>query len=192
MYVVEPLARQEHEIVHRAGTFCANRLTTSPLYRFDIRLVGFFRSIFCSGGLDHCLFLPLFFPLSKVICARALNNRSISGVYLHSLRGNEIGAPVALQLRSMRGDRRVTTSWAASAAIEQNPCTSSQPCCLHESNCSRVSTPSATTFRLRICPIAMMALVIEASSASTIISRIKDWSILILLTGKRLRYPNEE
>ena len=53
--------------------------------------------------------------------------------------------------------------------------------------CSGVSTPSATTVRLSVLPIAMIASVIAPSSASLARSRTNERSIFSVSIGKRFR-----
>ena len=67
---------------------------------------------------------------------------------------------------------------AGSGRLKRYPCTASQPFAIRKANWSSVSTPSATTLNLRLWAIAMIAVEIAASSASLVMWRTNDWSIL--------------
>ena len=82
---------------------------------------------------------------------------------------------------------QVGTSLAGSGGLNRNPWARSQPWRRKKSSCRGVSMPSATTSKLRLCDMAMIAVTIASSPASQPMSRMNDPSTFNRSSGKRFR-----
>ena len=80
----------------------------------------------------------------------------------------------------MQGQKKLKASSVLMGSGGENrwPWKWSQPCSTRKSRCAWVSTPSATTCRLRLCARVMMAREMAASFGSVSTSATKDLSIL--------------
>src|SRR6185369_921763 len=78
-------------------------------------------------------------------------------------------------------------SFAGMAALINHPCTASHPSARMNSSCTSDDTPSATIPNPRLCPSAMIARQIAASSGSTPMSFTNERSIFNVSSGKRFR-----
>src|SRR6266851_4817352 len=95
------------------------------------------------------------------------------------------------RLAAMANDP-ATSSPLGMGLLKKKPCISSQARSRRKVCCSCVSTPSATTVRLRLLPMAMIASVSALSSAFCGRSRMNERSTLSVSIGKRFRCVSEE
>ena len=81
---------------------------------------------------------------------------------------------------------------AGSGRETWKPCARSQPSSSSRRQASCDSTPSATTFRPRLCARSIVERTIAASDGSCGMSITNDLSILMPSTGSRLRLASDE
>src|SRR5258706_8637008 len=86
----------------------------------------------------------------------------------------------------------VVISRSGAGRPTRNPCAASHPASTSTASAARSWSPSATTRRPRLCPSPTAERTMAPESGSDASADTKERSILISLTGSRIRYSSEE
>ena len=100
-------------------------------------------------------------------------------------------APASLHLGS-RAAHHVSNSSGGIGFASRNPCASSHPRSRKKVSCAGVSMPSASVFYPSVFAMPMIAVLITASSGSSVTSFTEDRSIFRRSSGNLRRYASDE